>query len=49
MNKSLSEKIFKILIDEGQHDLEKPLGSQITFTPDEVRDIIKKYEAELSK
>lgn len=48
MNQDLAEKIYWILIEEGQRDLEKPLGSIITNTPDEVRDIIKKHLNELT-
>jgi hypothetical protein len=48
VEKDLAEKIYWILIEEGQRNLEKPLGSIITNTPDEVRDIIKKHLAELT-
>ncbi len=44
----LAEKIYWILIEEGQHNLKLPLGSIITNTPDEVRDIIRKHINELT-
>ena len=44
----LAEKIYWILIEEGQRNLEKPLGSIITNTPDEVRDIVRKHIKELT-
>lgn len=47
-NKDLAEKIYWILIEEGQHNLKFPLGSIITNTPDEVRDIIRKHINELT-
>lgn len=49
MEKDLAEKIYWILIEEGQRNLEKPLGSIITNTPDEVRNIIKKHLNELTQ
>jgi hypothetical protein len=45
LKQDLTEKIYWILIEEGQRNLEKPLGSIITNTPDEVRDIIKKLNS----
>ena len=47
-NKDLAEKIYWILIEEGQHNLKFPLGSIITNTPDEVRDIVRKHIEELT-
>ena len=47
-NKDLAEKIYWILIEEGQHNLKFPLGSIITNTPDEVRDIIRKHIKDLT-
>jgi len=47
-NKDLAEKIYWILIEEGQHNLKFPLGSIITNTPDEVRDIVRKHIKELT-
>ena len=44
----LAEKIYWILIEEGQRNLKLPLGSIITNTPDEVRDIIRKHIKELT-
>ena len=46
-NKDLAEKIYWILIEEGQRNLKFPLGSTITNTPDEVRDIVRKHIKEL--
>ena len=46
-NKDLAEKIYWILIEEGQHNLKFPLGSMITNTPGEVRDIVRKHIKEL--
>ena len=46
--KDLAEKIYWILIEEGQHNLKFPLGSIITNTPDEVRDIIRKHIKDLT-
>lgn len=46
-NKDLAEKIYWILVEEGQHNLKFPLGSIITNTPDEVRDIIRKHINEI--
>lgn len=48
MDQDLAEKIYWILIEEGQHNLEFPLGSIITNTPDEVKDIIQKHIKELT-
>lgn len=47
-NKDLAEKIYWILIEEGQHNLKFSLGSTITNTPDEVRDIVRKHIKELT-
>jgi len=47
-SKDLAEKIYWILIEEGQHNLKFPLGSIITNTPDEVRDIIRKHIKDLT-
>ena len=48
-NKDLAEKIYWILIEERQHNLKFPLGSMITNTPDEVRDIVRKHIKELTQ
>ena len=48
-NKDLAEKIYWILIEEGQRNLKFPLGSTITNTPDEVRDIVRKHIKELTQ
>lgn len=48
-NKDLAEKIYWILIEEGQHNLKFPLGNIITNTPDEVRDIVRKHIKELTQ
>jgi len=48
MDQDLAEKIYWILIEEGQRNLKFPLGSIITNTPDEVRDIIRKHIEELT-
>lgn len=45
--KNLAEKIFWILIKEGQHNVSFPLGSIIKYTPEEVRDIMRKHGNEL--
>lgn len=47
IEEDLAEKIYWILIEEGQHNLKFPLGSIINYTPDEVRDIIRKHNNEL--
>ena len=47
-DKDLAEKIYWILIEEGQRNMKFPLGSIITNTPDEVRDIIRKHISELT-
>ena len=44
----LSEKIYRILIEEAQHDLNRKLGEKIVMTPNEVREILSKHEKELS-
>ena len=49
MDQDLAEKIYWILIEEGQHNLKFPLGGIITNTPDEVRDIIQKHIKELTQ
>lgn len=43
-----AEKVYRILIEEAQHDLNRELGEKIVMTPDEVREILKKHEEELS-
>lgn len=48
LNQDFAEKIYWILIEEGQRNLEKSIGSIITNTSDEVRDIIKKHLKELT-
>lgn len=45
----LAEKMYWILIEDAQHDLNRKLGEKIMMSPDEVRNIIKKHEEELSK
>lgn len=45
---NLAEKIYWILIEEGQHNLNFKLGEKIRNTPEEVRDIIKKHIDELT-
>lgn len=44
----LAEKIYWILIEEGQHNLNFNLGEKIRNTPAEVRDIIKAHIDELT-
>lgn len=39
----LAEKIYRILIEEGQHNLNFKLGETIRNTPAEVRDIIRSH------
>ena len=45
--KDLAEWVYSFLIKEGQHSMKFKLGENITNTPDEVRDIIRKHINEI--
>lgn len=48
--KDLAEKIYWILIEEGQNYLVSiPLGQRIFFTPEDVKTIIRKHLDELQQ
>lgn len=42
-SEDLAEKIYWVLIYEGQYNRKFHVGNLITNTPTEVRDLIKKY------
>lgn len=46
-DQTLSEKIFWILVDAGQKKMELKIGDMITFTPTEIRYILRDHEEEL--
>lgn len=46
-DQTLSEKIFWILVDAGQKKMELKIGDMITFTPTEIRYILRDHEDEL--
>lgn len=46
-DQTLSEKIYWILIEAGQKKMELKIGDMITFTPTEIRYILRDHEDEL--
>ncbi len=46
-DQTLSEKIFWILVEAGQKKMELKIGDMITFTPTEIRYILRDHEDEL--